>query len=316
MKSITHGLVLLFTASAALAADRSYVSGNFMFALDGVNAGFVKSIDGGGVEAEVVGGAAGSTYYLEKHLGGLNFPELAVTVDAALGAALEPWIDAMLAANVMRKNGEIFSSAPGAMNQQFFHALLTGVGLPACDAASRDPAYMTLKFAPELTRYRKGGGQVQGATEQQKQKAFIPSNFRLEIAGLDCTRVNKIEAFTVKQKVIDSIGDARDYVKEPGKLEVPNLKITMAESGVTTWFDWFEKFVIQGNNDDTQEKDGRLVFLDANGKDELLEVKFLNLGIFKLVPAKSEANRDGIKRVTVELYCELMEINFKPANPL
>lgn len=313
MKPITTGLALLFTVSSALAADRSYVSGNFMFTLDGVNAGFVESVDGGGVEAQVVGGSAGSPYYLEKHLSGLKFPEFAVMVDAALGATLEPWIDAMLAANVMRKSGEISSPAPGLMNQQFYHALLTEVGLPACDAARRDPAYMTLKFAPELTRYRKGG-QVQGAT-QQKQKAFIPSNFRLEIAGLDCTRVNKIDAFAVKQKVVESIGDARDYVKEPGKLEVPNLKITMAESGVTTWFDWFEKFVIQGNNDDSKEKDGRLVFLGANGKDELLEVKFYNLGIFKLAPAKSEANSDVTPRVTVELYCELMEINFKPANP-
>ena len=62
------------------------------------------------------------------------------------------------------------------------------------------------------------------AVKSPAQKQFLPSNFRLEIDGLDCTKVSKIDSFTVKQPIqTDDIGDKRDYKKEPGKLEFPNL---------------------------------------------------------------------------------------------
>ena len=75
------------------------------------------------------------------------------------------------------------------------------------------------------------------------QKIFLPSNFRLQIDGLDCSKVTKIESFTVKQGVASKdIGSARDSQKEPGKLEFPNLKITMAEVAAQSFIDWHENF--------------------------------------------------------------------------
>lgn len=317
MKYSVLGFALLWSVASGAAADRSYVSGNFILQLDGAPVGVVKSVDGGGAESEVITAPANAVYPFEKHIGAPKYGEFALQIDPTMGAALESWIDAALSMNFQRKNGEISSSAPSLSNQQFFNALITEIGFPACDAASKDPAYMTLKFAPEYVRYRKGSGTASLSLGAKKQKTFIPSNFRLEIDGLDCSKVSKVDSFAIKQSVtVDDIGDARDYQKEPGKLEFPNLKITLPESAVGTWFDWFEKFVLQGNNDENQEKDGRLVFLSPNLQEEICEVKFFNLGIFKLAPDKPEANSDGIKRVTIELYCELMEVNFKPSPAL
>jgi hypothetical protein len=59
-----------------------------------------------------------------------------------------------------------------------------------------------------------------------------------------------VDSFTVKQSVaVDDIGVSRDYLREPTKLEFPNLKITMMESSATTCFDWFVDFVVKGNNE-------------------------------------------------------------------
>ncbi len=142
------------------------------------------------------------------------------------------------------------------------------------------------------------------------QKVWLPSNFRLQIDGLDCSKVNKIDSFTVKQTVIDDVGESRDFVKEPGKLEFPNLVITLAESTVATWQDWFEDFVIKGNVGDDKERTGTLEFLSPNLVDTLATIKFFNLGIFRLSSEKSESNADNIRRVKAELYCERMEFSY------
>ncbi|MDQ3813127.1 MAG: hypothetical protein M3347_04150, partial [Armatimonadota bacterium] len=74
-----------------------------------------------------------------------------------------------------------------------------------------------------------------------------------------------------------------------------------------TWLDWHEDFVVKGNNDQTREKIGTLIFLSPNQQTELARLNFFNLGIFRIAPDKSEAHADAIRRATVELYCERME---------
>ena len=112
----------------------------------------------------------------------------------------------------------------------------------------------------------------------------------------------------------DDIGDARDVLREPAKLEFPNLRITLAESSAKTWTDWFEDFVIKGNNDDSKEKSGAIVFLSPNRQSELGRITLHNLGIFALRERPAQAN-DQVARLVAELYCERMEfqVGAKPA---
>ena len=166
---------------------------------------------------------------------------------------------------------------------------------------------------------KKGGGKVASAGKGG-QKQWSPANFKLQIDGLDCSKVSKVDSFTVKQTAqTDDIGDARDYLKQPGKLEFPNLTITLPEAGAQTWQAWFDDFVIKGNNTDAQEKNGSLVFFAPNNKDLLATINFFNLGIYALGSDKAEANADQIKWVKAELYCERMEFQFGgskiPAKP-
>ena len=166
---------------------------------------------------------------------------------------------------------------------------------------------MTVKFARELTEDTAGSGSLPKASAT-KQKQWLQSNFRLEIKGLPTAKINKIDAITIKQTAVtDDIGDQRDYQKEPGKLEFPNLAFTLPETDAQQWYDWFEDFVLQGNSGDEDEKTAQLTYLGSSLTEQLARLDFFNVGIFKISTDKAEANSDQIKRVKVEQYVERIE---------
>ena len=136
-----------------------------------------------------------------------------------------------------------------------------------------------------------------------KEKLFQSSAFRLEIDGLDCQRVSYIESFTVKRKVATA-GPGGSLIDQ-SRLEFPNLQITLAEAGADDWIEWADDFIINGNNNSANEKNGTLFLLSPNLKTELARVKFFNLGICRLTP--ETAGADAISRLSAELYCERME---------
>ena len=300
-----------------MADVRSYVAGNFFLNLDGQKTGFLKSVDGGAAVAEVIKEASGASYFEKKHIGNVKYEDITCQLGFSMSKGLYNWIQASWAMNYQRKNGEIVAcdyKLDAKSSRQFFNALLTETTIPACDGASKEPAYMTIKFAPEYTRVVKASGKPGGDNAsfgKNEQKQWLPSNFRLELDGLDCTKVSKVDSFSIKQSTKeDEVGQDRDYFKEPGKLEFPNLKITLSQVTAQSWYDWHEDFVIKGNCSEDKEKAGRLVFLSPNRQTELAEIKFKNIGIFKLSDEKGEANNDAIKRVSAELYVEEMEFAY------
>jgi len=296
-----------------MADMRSYVAGNFYLNLDGQNCGFVKSASGGGATAEVVNEAAGPDYVVRKHLGQVKYEELVIDFGFSMKAPVYDWIAKSWDMNYQRKDGSIVGcdyKLDAKTEREFFHGLITETIFPTLDGSSKEPSCITLKIAPEYTRPKKPSGKAEGPGPKAPQKVFLPSNFRLEIAGLDATKVNKIDSFSVRQMVTaDDIGDARDYQKEPGKLDFPNLKITLSQVSAQGWFDWFEDFAIKGNCTEEKEKTGTLSFLSPNRQEVLASIELQNLGIFRLSEDAMKSNSDQIKRVTAELYCEKMKFH-------
>lgn len=201
---------------------------------------------------------------------------------------------------------------------EFVNALITEIGMPALDAASKDAVKMTLKFSPEMTQRQPGSGAKfsLAAPKAAAQKAWLPANFRLTIDGMgDATkRVNKIEALVIKQKVTESgVGEERDFEREPTSVEIPNLVITFPEADSQAFYDWHEEFVIKGNNGDDEEKTGTLEYLTSDLKTVLFTLNFFNTGIFKVADSKPEASKDTVKRVKAEMYVEAMQFRYSPA---
>lgn len=306
-------LVLALPFIMGPAAARNYVSANYMLELDGAQSGLIKSVQGGNVYAEVVNEAVGPDYFSRKHISQPKYEDFELQVGFSMAKPVYDWIAASWKGNYQRKNGAVVAADytyNATSKREFANALLTETTFPAMDAASKEPGYLTLKFSPESVRYGKASGdKAQLPAAKGEQKQWLPSNFRLQIDGLDASRVAKIDAFTVKQKVTaDAVGDARDYQREPGKLEFPNLVITLSAADADAWIAWHEDFVIKGNNGQEKEKNGTLGLLATNRQDVLATVRLYNMGIVSIREAANETGADAVQRYVAELYVERMEL--------
>jgi hypothetical protein len=289
------------------------VAGPSMLELDGAQVGALKSVDGGEIVAEVVVEPIGQEPFAKKHLGGVRYEELVLGLDLGTAGSVFTWIADSWNGQATPRDGAVVETdaklAPQA-RREFRHALITETTIPTLDAASKAPAQLTVKLAPEeITRKKAGGaaGQKLGA----KQKQWLASNFRLELDGLETKTVSKIDAFTVKQTIAaDGVGDVRISRREPGKLEFPNLRITFGQASLQSWSDWFDDFVVKGENTDDKEKNGAIVFLDATLKQELGRIELKNVGIFAL---RRQPSTEQVARVTAELYVESMELKWSAA---
>lgn len=300
-----------------MASDgRSYVTGYFAMDLDGVKCGLIQKFEGGDIEGEVTTLPLAHDYYVKKHIGNVKYNDFTVQLGLSMAQPVKDWIDASLAMNYMRKSGELKAAdfkRDTRHIREFKDALLTGITFPAGDAAAKDAAFATLKFSPWIVRNKKGDGSKVDNPADMSQKQWHPTDFRFVVDGLDkaCSKISKFDAVEIKQSVVtDQVGQERDNLKEPGKIDYPNLKITMSEEYSHDFFAWHEDFVINGNNEEEKHKGGSIVYLNRTRQKELLTLTLAGLGIFKISAAPRANNEDKIASVTVEMYCENITSKF------
>jgi hypothetical protein len=315
--SWTLALLFLGTVAspAAAAGDdtrRTYAGGAFALELQGAPAGFLRAASGGDAEGQVVTTGGGSSTVSNKHIASVRISDLVLEVGAGMEPAVYDWIAKAWDQKNERVSGAVVLADYNfnvMARREFQDALITETSLPALDASSKEPAFLTVKLAPELVRLSKAGGTVP-STLAAKQRPWLCSNFRLEIPGLDCARVKKIDPFRVGNKVTaDNAGEERGRRLEPAAFSVSDLVITMPESSAETWRDWAQSFLVEGKNDDGQEKSGELVLLGTD-LSEIARVHLSGLGIQSLRQEKAET-ANAIRNVVVTLYCERAALEWK-----
>jgi phage tail-like protein len=300
----------------ALAA-RSYATQKFALELDGAFAGWLASTEGGSAVGEVVTYRSGNDDVERKQIGSVRYEDVTISCGAGMSKHFYEWIRDTLERQPKRKDGAIVAADLNLRERsrlEFQNALISELGMPALDAASKDAARMTLKFSPEITRSKKGSGSVLKYEAGTKGFKWSPSGFRLQIDGLDdaTSRVSKIEALTIKQKLQEyRPGETRDPVKLPSGVEFPNLAVTLSEAHADGFYAWHQDFVIEGNSGQGDEKGGTLEYQDRRGQ-PLFTLTFQNLGVFKVAPGGTEANRDGVRRIKAEMYCEQISFSVGP----
>jgi phage tail-like protein len=300
------------------AGNRGYTAGRYALEIDGIMAGWLHSAEGGHATSDVVNEKIGPDRLQRKNTGNVKYEDITLTCGTGMSKGFYEWLKATLDRQYQRKNGAIVScdyNYKELSRREFHNALITEIGFPALDAASKDAAKMTIKFRPEFTRTQTTtGGAAKAALPANVQKKWLPSNFRLQIPGLDCTKVNKVEAITVKQKVVENpIGQVRDYQKEPANVESPNLIITLPEANAAGFLNWQKDFVISGKSNKAAEKTGQLTYLTEDLRETLFTLNFHGLGIFKLTHDKVEAHNEQMARVKAEMYCESIQFSYGPA---
>jgi hypothetical protein len=302
------------TPAASTKAKTGYVSGSLSLMLDGAFASPLVSVEGGDATAAVVVEPKGSDGQLHKHIGMPRYTDFAVELAEAPSGETAKWIRSLLDGKSVRRRGAILSvdqSGGKAIQREFVDALLSSFSVPVLDAAQNGAVRLALTFSPESTRFAIGDASKAGQAGKASTKTMRSASFRLSIKGLEsaCAHVSKIDALTFTQKVsTDEIGEARDYQREPGKLEVSDLTITVAETAAQPFYDWLEDFVIKGNNGQGAEKTGTLELLDSTMKDALMTLSFQGLGIFEARPMKLSAGSDAVRRTKVSMYCERVSL--------
>jgi len=302
--------------------NKPYTGGRFTFEFDDKqSAGFVSAIDGGHFKSDPVTSLQGSDFHITKYAGKAKYEDITITVGAAMSPAFWRWIAASLENKPERRNGALVGydfNHHERSRRSFYGALISEVGFPALDAASKSGAALTVKISPEHIEYKKGdgsklsGGQAQD--QMAKQKKWLTSNFRFELEkfkGDDSLRLAKIEAFSVKQNIIaNPVGTEKHTRKEVGRLELPQIVVTFPESAVEPWLKWYDTAVAKGDRKD-QYTTGMIAYHGSDpAKTELMRIELAGVSLLSVEIDKYEAHKEGIASAKATLNVE--QLTLKP----
>jgi hypothetical protein len=293
-----------------MADQRTYTGGRFALDVAGENAGFLKKFSGLAMEADIVSNDLGPENIQKKHVANIKWTPGKATIGIGMGNEMYQWIKAAFDKGYQTKSGALTAADFNykAMSvQEFKDALITAVTVPKLDGGSKDAAYFDVEFEAEQVRWSKGGGEDIRGKVGPKQKAWLCSNFRVELGSLPCNRISAVDSFTWKCAVAaDQIGIHREPTKHPAKVTVPDVKLSISMADYQAWADAAKKWFVDGQHLEENEMQGRIVFLNPNMKDEIGEIELMNCGFKKFSKDDLEANSEKIARFNVELYVEKM----------
>src|SRR5579863_9283843 len=131
----------------------SHAAGFFELALDGQKTtAYLKSIEGGFPRAQVVEEAIGPDGQRVKHLSTVEIEPFSVEFGISGANSVLKWIQQSWKQDYVRHNGQV-THANFDLDQTFEHqfsdALILETTFPALDGASKEAAYLKMKFLPE-----------------------------------------------------------------------------------------------------------------------------------------------------------------------
>ena len=295
-----------------------YSTGKFGLELEGEFAGFLDSVEGGEVFAEVAEEPAAPDGVIPKHLAAVKYEPIRIKFGAGMTEAFYQWIARLLARSDKPMDGAILFldiNFKEDRRLEWTRGRITEVTFPAFDASSKDTVVLTVVIAPESTSMvsSQSARTVQGALKTSRRHLWRASNFRFELSGLEAAskRVKKIDSFTVKMAA-ESEPEAGAPPQASTRLLVPNVLFTVPMRDAQPYFDWVEDFIVRGNNGQGAERSGALALLDTNLKDEQFRLTLGNVGIVRARTQRADASSEVVATIEVELYCESMRFTPSP----
>ena len=270
-----------------------------MLRVGGTLAASVDKYVGGEPYAVVVNEPGGLLPYAKKHIGDLRYADLSAQVSLDAHPALFRWIRDAWFGNPDREKVALDTTIDGQQPQtlELARATITEVVLPALESESRDRKYLGLKLLPRGVRRVKGPARP---AADREERDFLAHNFVVDLPGLDCTGVLGVDALTIQTQF------AKVGSKTKPVLVFPDIHLHVEQTKADPFHEWFEDFVIAGNNDDDKERDGTITYMEPMQTEPLAILQLFHVGIFRIadepVPVK------GPPRVQVDLYCERMEL--------
>jgi phage tail-like protein len=303
--------------------NRSYSSAHFILELDGSHiAGFFRSVEGGGVKADVMTYQMGNAPDQWRQLAKPKYDDLKIQVGMSMSQEFYGWISRFFNGTIERRNGAIISGDfhyKERARRVMKNMLISEVQIPKFDASDRAPCYMTVGLVPETVEFEPGNPKVDlSPTVQTKQKLWTPNRFEFTINRFEqcLKRVTKIEGFTIKQQILEyRSGNLRDPWRVPGRIEFPNLTFFLPEADAGPLIDHFTKRVLRGEPPPHARLTGGITALDSENW-PLCTISLGGIDISSIGPDKSDSTSQEIKQVKVDITCESMSFQYhRSTNP-
>lgn len=298
-----------------MAVTRGLNNGNFNFMINGVAQGYCKSVKGAGkYTVDVHETKLGAEWTTKKVGTTFKVGEVTAEIGIGMGKALYDWIEKSFKyAHAHQDCSVVIADADNNASREIVltQALVTKISVPKQDATSKEAGFITIGATPEDVKYLAASGKIQAPTGP-KQKSWICSNFRLDIAGLDCTTVTSVDAFEwTQQTVVNAYGHLKVGELIPTGLKCGDLKITAA-SGVggkqeDAWSKWVHSWIIDGNQTEKDHLSGTLTFLAQDMKTEMGSISFQGLGLKEFTPPDL-SREDKARTFSATLYCEVANL--------
>ena len=219
-------------------------SGMFALELEGTQVGWLHSASGGDPSKAEISAKEGQ-YFEVRRLSQTKYDDL--TIQAGMSQAVGDWIKAAWEDKGVRKNGAVLTcnSNLAILSRKEFSGVLSETTVPALDVADKGPAHLTLKVALEHSRTVAGSGTA--TAPKGGTTPWTVNNFRLDIPGLDCSHVQRIDAMTIATPTVsDQTGQDKAPTLIPGKTEFPHVDITLSDASWDSWSAWFQPILTLG----------------------------------------------------------------------
>ena len=309
---------------------RSYAAAHFVLELgEKDDIGLFRSIEGGGIRADVMTHQTGGDHLRFRQLGKPKFEDIKLQIGMAMSQSFYDWIAAFFSGTVLRKNGAIVAADfyyKERARREFRDALIKDVTFPKLDAQDKNAIYMNVTLAPEELFLLKPpsdkgpntlGERIISARGMRQQKLWTASNFELSIDGIPSEalqRVTKIDSFTVKQDIIEyHSGGSRTPTKVPGRIEFPNLTFYVPESDAEPLMRKFKERAIDGRPQGEGPQFTGMIRTFDNERKPLIEIAFAGADLLSVTPDKADATSEDIKQVKFEMFTEKLEFTYKAA---
>ena len=299
--------------------NTSYAAAHFGLELSGVDdVGTVRSIEGGGLKADVLTYQPGANYERWRQVGKPKFEDIKLQIGTAMSEPFFRWIEGFFSGKCERKNGAIVAGDfyyKERARREFSEALITELTFPKLDSTDKSTVYMNVTLAVEDIVFKKGdSGRTldHTAKAQENQKGWKACNFTFAIDGFgeELKQTTKVDSFTIKQPVVEyHAGGRRTAAKTPSLIEYPQLSFYLPEHFTPKLTEHFRKRSVDG------EVPGRLhgqltAFDNSSAQTTMFTLEFFNADIINCQPDKSDAGTEEIKQYKFDLYVERMTFKY------
>jgi phage tail-like protein len=302
-------------ANDSSTGSRTYAAAHFALELRGIDRlGMFRSVEGGGIKADVMSYQEGGTYDRWRQLGKPKFDDLKLQVGMSMSEPFYAWIAEFFAGTPSRKDGTIIAADfyyKERARREFSNAMLKEMQFPKLDATDKNTAYMNVTLAIEDMKFMPPtGGEIRQDKGSETQKSWKACNFRFFLDGFDCCkRVSKVDGFTVKQNILEyHAGGRRSPTLSPSAIDFPQLSFSLPEADAEPLFKHFTK---RGVGGEVPGRFGGHIETYNNEKTTKFTLSFNNADIVNIQPDKSDASSEEIKQVKVDLYIETMSFKYE-----